>query len=350
MFPLLAALFVAWQVPALRAEEHAFVELSVPRASAFPGETLPLVVRFGVEREFLQHNLLQLFTRPLDVPLQLEIAWSELAGASVLEPAPRAQVAAGLAHGPSFALGEAIVEAARASEESRGGRSFVVLEIDRRLCLSAVGRCELPAPRLGFAYATRFETDLLGASLPLDRASAALSGAPLAIEVLPFPPEGRPRSFTDALGRFALRVEAEPRALATGERLALTLSIEGQGNLAELTPPRLDVLEGFHLLGLRDETVDATRTLRAELVLESPRVHELPSIELAAFDPQTRRYSIARSEPIPLAVGGGALPGAPVGLAARRSGPWFLGLCALAALAIGWGLWRLARRRDARGG
>lgn len=349
MLPLLAALFVGWQDPALRAEEQAFVELSLPRTSAFPGETLPLLVRFGVEREFLRHNLLQLFTRPLDVPLQLELVGSAPDGLELLEPRPEDTGAAGaqLLHGPSFALGEAIAQAARSREETRGGRSFVVLELDRELQLSSAGRRELPGARLSFAYATRFEPDLLGTSLPLDRATGRVVGAPLVLEVQPFPVEGRPASFVDAVGHFTLRAEAEPRALAPGEQLVLTLTIEGQGNLAQLSPPRLDVLDGFHLLGLRDQMHGTTRTLRAELVLESPRVRELPAIELASFDPRTRRYSIASTRGIALEVARPESAAPQTGFLARENLVALVGAGALGLFAILWGLSRARRRRSA---
>jgi hypothetical protein len=52
------------------------------------------------------------------------------------------------------------------------------------------------------------------------------------LEVAPFPAEGRPAGFVDALGKFTLALEVAPRELEVGEKLQLVLTIAGQGNLA----------------------------------------------------------------------------------------------------------------------
>ncbi len=349
MIPLLALLLVATQDAAPSASERAFVELVAPRASCFPGETLPLVIRFGVEREFLQHNLLQLFTRPLEVPVQLDLPWVALAGAEILAPAEPAN-ASSLGARPIFALGEGLVSATRSREEARAGKPWVVLELERELVPNAPGTLALPGPILRFAYATRFEQDLAAGSVPLDKQGASLTATPLIVEVEPFPSAGRPPGFVDAVGHFTLHAECTPRTLAAGEHLQLSLAIEGTGNLARLTPPRLDVLEGLHLLGTREELAGSTRTLHAELVLESPRTKEVPSIELCYLDPATKGYSRASTEAIPLEVRGAA-PAEPVGFSARGSLLFLLSLVALLVLAIGWGIAkRLGRGRDRRDG
>ncbi|MBK7644965.1 MAG: BatD family protein [Planctomycetes bacterium] len=282
---------------------HAFVELSAEPASACVGEPLRITVRFGIEELFLRHNLLQLFTRPLDVPVQLELAWDGgLRGAEFVELPGAAPDWSALAPHPSFALGEEIVKAARTTTLERDGQRFVALEFERTLIPTAPGALTLPAPVLHFAVATRFRDDLVSGSVPLDRSDAQVAGAPLTIEVTPLPSEGRPAGFQDAVGEFTLRAEAAPLDLAQGERVALTLVIEGSGNLAQLTPPRLDGLAGLHLLGLSEEAGEGLRTLHAELVVESPRTHEIPSITLLYYDPRSRSYRSADSAAIPLAV------------------------------------------------
>ena len=130
-------------------DEQAFVELVGPRSTCYVEQPLRVTIRFGVEREYLRHNLLQLFTRSLDVPVQLELP----AGLGQEVSAP-----SGLTPHPSFALGEEIVRAARSSETTRAGQTWVVLEIERELVPQSAGRLELPGPLLHFARATRFVT------------------------------------------------------------------------------------------------------------------------------------------------------------------------------------------------
>lgn len=299
-------LFLALALLALpQSGEHAFVELVADDATPFVEQPVRLTLRFGVEKEYLRHNLLQLFTRPLDVPVQLETDW-------------RPDAAEAPALGPTFALGEEIVRPARSREEQRAGATWLVLELERTLVPEHAGRLELPAPVLHYAFATRFEEDLVSGSVPLDRAEGRASSAPLALEVAPFPVEGRPASFVNALGKFTLAVEASPRELVAGEKLQLVLTITGRGNLARLAPPRLDGFEGLHLLGSTEERTSETRTLRCEFVAESPRAREIPAIALDYFDPEARAYGRASTRPLPLKVKASA----PVGVAGASFRAW----------------------------
>jgi len=271
---------------------HAFVELSAQPAMVFVEQPVRLTIRIGVEKEYLRHNLLQLFTRPLDVPVQLEFTWT------------------------------------RSREEQRAGATFVVLELERAFVPETAGRLEIPGPALHFAYATRFGEDLVSGAVPLDRSSGLVQGAPLALEVAPFPAEGRPAGFSNAVGKFTLALEVSPRELEVGDKLQLVLTIAGQGNLARLAPPRLDGFEGLHLLGSTDELKGDTRTLRCELVAESPKAREVPAIVLDFFDPDARAYGRASTQPVPLKV----MARAPYGVAGagfNAAGSVFAALLAL---------------------
>jgi hypothetical protein len=319
-------------------DEHAFVEATASRTTCYVEQPIRLTIRFGVEREYLRHNVLQLFTRPLDVPVQLELSPElgvEVADASAVHA---------LAPHPSFALGEEIVHAARSSEQTRAGQTWVVLEIERELVAQAPGRLELPGPLLHFACATRFDQDLVSGSVPLDRSMALVRAAPLALEVLPLPSAGRPPGFVDAVGSFVLHAAAEPRELALGERLTLVLTLEGQGNLGRLALPRLDELPGLHLLGRAEELSGITRRLSCELVVDSPRVREIPAIELEYFDPEAGAYRRASTQPIPLRLRARA-PAGEAGFEARPALYVFLGVAALILLALGVGLAKLLRGR-----
>jgi hypothetical protein len=316
------------------AEERAFVELVGPRAACYVEQPLRVTIRFGVEREYLRHNVLQLFTRSLDVPVQLELP----SGVEFEPPGPVETDA--LAAQPSFALGEEIVRAARSAEEMRAGSSWVVLEIERELVPHAAGRLEISGPVLHFARATRFEEDQVSGSVPLDRSMALVRGAPLLLEIAPPPVEGRPAAFVDAVGRFTLHAEAEPRELAIGERLKLVLTLEGRGNLARLTLPRLDDLPGLHLLGRTEELSGIARKVSCDFVLDSARAREIPAIALEYFDPEARVYRRASSEPIPLRVRASA-PAGPIGFRALPGLYVLLGVAALILLA-----WFLRTRRS----
>ncbi len=90
---------------------------------------------------------------------------------------------------------------------------------------------------------------LVKANLPtqVDAQSRALrtekfvsSSAPLTIDIHPVPTAGQPASFSGAVGRFHLEVEAHPGILRVGDPLSVTLTVRGEGLLETVRPPALE--------------------------------------------------------------------------------------------------------------
>jgi hypothetical protein len=133
-----------------------------------------------------------------------------------------------------------------------------------------------------------------------------------AIEVMPPPREGRPPSFTGAVGRFNIDVSAKPTEVAVGDPVTLTMTITDRTpvgtRLEGLRPPDLDEVPGMSerfripadpLAGVvegRRKTF--TQTIRAK----DDTVGRIPAIPFAYFDPQAGRYVTVSSDPIVLSV------------------------------------------------
>jgi hypothetical protein len=335
-----------------QAGEHAFLELSAARSSCYVHEVLRVELRFGFERDFLQTRLIQPFQRRLDVPAQLHAGWLE--GLPCAEPLPAAEA---VDPGASFALEETVARARRLGDEQRDGRAFAVFALDRQLHVTCPGLLELQAPYLRFAYATRFEQDVFGERVALDRRDEVVAGQPLRLEVLPLPEAGRPAGFTGAVGRLDLRAEASPRELAVGESLKLALTIEGRGDLDHFEPPRLERLEGLRVLGWVEQRAPGRRTVVYDLAPLDERVAAVPAVALPYFDPgPPARYRTARTEPLAITVrprpapadgtaapdgtdGGPGVgvgePVAPAGPDARSRVPVLLGAAGLALVLVG---------------
>lgn len=278
----------------------AFVEIALERDTVLVREPFTLRLRFGFEREFLRANLIQLFQRPLDVPAQLEAPWLEaLEGALPLEE-PEPVV------GARVALGERLVLATPLAERRDGERTYAVFELAQRFLATRTGELELAAPRMRFAQATRFEDDFVQGRLPLDRRDVFVRGGGARLAVRTLPEEGRPEGFSGAIGRFTLSAAAEPRELVAGEGLALTLVIETDGTLGDLSdcePPRLDALAGFHVRGTLVERAPRRLSARYDLVPEGPGVDAVPPLEFAYFDTTPPAgYRVLASTPIPITV------------------------------------------------
>ena len=288
------------------AEEHAFLELETPRDTYFVHEPIRLRLRFGVDGRFLRANMIQLFRRHLDVPVQVQAPWlRDLPGTRALEPStPGEEGETGGARTLlSFALDDGLVEAAQVPDRVEDSRRFTVLEIERSYLPERPGELVIPAPLLRFAYATRFEEDFLGGRVAADRRDAAVYGRSLTLTILALPEEGRPPEFTGAVGDFSVRAEAEPRDPQVGGIFKLALHIQGEGNLDFLDPPRLDLLEDFHVYGKIDDKSEGRRTVTYDLAARRDDVMQVPSIAFTFFDPNPLAgYRTVRTEPIPLEV------------------------------------------------
>lgn len=319
--PLLLAVFASLfglrsdEVPP--GESAAFVEWAAPREAFAMQEPVRLTLRFGIEKKFLEENLIQIFGRPVDVPVALEAsAFSSLEGVFARDPVddPGERRA-------STVLNGARVFAAREGDRSVGGRAFAVFAIERTVLPLAPGVLVVAAPVLRFSYATRFEEDFFNGRVPAEKRDAAVAGSPLALRVDPWP-EGRPREFGGAVGRFTVAASAEPREVAAGESLKLALRVEGEGNCELFAAPRLEAaLPGFHVYGMIEEKSPARRLVTYDVAPLGADVTEVPEIAFSYFEPASGdspgAYRTVRTEAIPLVVRGIAAGAA---AAARRPG------------------------------
>jgi hypothetical protein len=283
-------------------EERAFLETETPRTTYFVHEPFRLKLRIGLDREFFETNVVQMFSRELDVPVRVEAPWLDGLGGAVRrgEPAP-------VGRRPSLALNDNVVEADRRDDHLRDGRPYTVLEITRTYVPTEPGDLVIAAPQLRFAHATRFKEDFVHGRMALDRRDALVVGRPLTLRLLELPREGRPQGFTGAVGRrFSVRAEATPRTVEAGAVLELVLYIEGEGNLEFFDPPRLDGLAGrFHVYGMIDDRGATQRTITYDVAPLHAAVTEVPAIALPYFDPQEPAgYRTVETTPIPLAVTG----------------------------------------------
>jgi hypothetical protein len=299
-------------------EPHAFVETEVAREACWIGEAVQVTLRVGVERAFFDRNAVQMFQQRLDVPVHVDAPWL----AELRTPGGAAL---------TLALNDAIVAAAQRPDRD----GFTVVEVAGTLRPDAPGEFVLAAPRLRYAYATKFRENLVYGRMPVDRREGFATGPRVVLDVRALPPA--PDGYTGAIGRFRVRADAPTRDVRAGDVFKLTLTITGKGNLDRIGTPRL-ALPGFHVYGARD---DRAGTVVYD-VAAIAAVAEVPAIPFVAFDPEAGVYATVRTDPIPLTV-----RGAPERKPAREPGwpvwPWLV----VPVLAIGLVMSVLrARRRE----
>ncbi|QDV86462.1 BatD family protein [Planctomycetes bacterium TBK1r] len=137
-------------------------------------------------------------------------------------------------------------------------------------------------------------------------------GEPLTFEVKPFPSQGRPESFSGAVGNgFSLDVSADRTVVRVGDPIRLTLHLRGDGNIEGATLPPLSADGGLDpghfrlpegdVTGVLQDDQDGKQFVVSVRVLDES-INEIPSIAYSWFDAEKERYQTTRSEPIALRV------------------------------------------------
>lgn len=265
----------------------AFVELELGREAVWAGQRFTLRVRFGLELEFAERNLQQLFGQPLDLPVQLDPPWLELerAGHLRLGTPPSASSAPATRAAPRFALGESIVPARVLGERVRDGRRFALYECERSAVVPQPGLVVFAAPRLRLNAATRFASDFQSDAAPLDLRQLEFEGMPRSLEVVPLPEEGRPADFGGGVGSFSLHASVELRDPRVGQSFSVRVRVEGSGDLEGVAAPRPTELEGWRVLGQVEERDGGARVFRYELAAQRAGDQATPIFELPHFEP-----------------------------------------------------------------
>ncbi len=132
------------------------------------------------------------------------------------------------------------------------------------------------------------------------------------VNVLPLPAEGRPASFTGAVGQFTLNATTTIKEAAVGEPIPVDLSIEGQGNFDSILAPAPIQTKGWKLFPARRYTVGDenanTRDLMnqrigfAMVLVPQEVLSEVPPFEFSYFNPETKKYVSMRSNAIPVTI------------------------------------------------
>ncbi|HWV58416.1 MAG TPA: BatD family protein, partial [Longimicrobiales bacterium] len=185
----------------------------------------------------------------------------------------------------------------------RDGRRFEVQSFARAYFPITPGEYTIPPARL--VYETR--DAFMAAS-----ARHELTTDTFRVVVLPVPDEGRPEGFTGAVGRFEIGAAVEPTDVVAGDPVALTITVAGTGNLRGLPPPELPALRGTEVYPPTEETsvdfidgaVRGTKRFTWIVVPEIAGPLQVPPVEYHYFDPETRTFEVARSEPLAITVRG----------------------------------------------
>ena len=131
---------------------------------------------------------------------------------------------------------------------------------------------------------------------------------PVVLTAMDLPEEGKPANFAGWVGRFQVEATASPTEVSVGDPVTLAVSVSGPEYLDNVELPALakepaieqdfKVPEEIAAGVVRGTIKQFTQTLRPK----SAEVKAVPPIKIPYFNPDSGRYEIAQSKPIPLSV------------------------------------------------
>ena len=143
---------------------------------------------------------------------------------------------------------------------------------------------------------------------------------PVDVVVQPLPAGEPPGFVATNVGQWHITASTNPSPAHTiiGQPVTLTVSIEGTGNLKDLSVPKLPPIQGLRAFDpTTTDKVTTThghyggkRSMEYLLMPEQTGSFQVPAIELVAFNPATGTYTTSRSEIIPVDVAAGSGPAA----------------------------------------
>lgn len=128
----------------------------------------------------------------------------------------------------------------------------------------------------------------------------------ISVTVKDVPAEGRPDSYIGAVGTFSALATLAPETVRVGDPMTLTLTLSGEGTLAEARPPVIsempEVTAGFRTYEATEETSPGQRQFVYSLRPLDADIDEFPSIPISCFDVNTEEYVTLQTSPIPISV------------------------------------------------
>jgi hypothetical protein len=129
------------------------------------------------------------------------------------------------------------------------------------------------------------------------------------LTVLPLPAAGRPADFSGAVGSFQIADDLSSSTAAVGDPLTLRLHVTGTGNFDRVDSAMLDHLDAWKTYPPKSSFKASDPVgFRGEKIFEQPLIaaqsgpQTLPGLSFSYFDPATRRYEVARSAPLAVAI------------------------------------------------
>lgn len=266
----------------------AFGEIECPKRSLYAGEVVPVEIRYYFDARY-----------PVQVRGKLDFGSEGVIVERFPDP--------------------------KESHEERNGIEYNVLTFKTLLSAVKPGTIRIPPAKLDSeiqlpgAVPPGFDDpvfrQLLGGRSPFaESRQVAVRTAALALEILPLPKEGRPASFSGAIGQFDIDAMVQNPRPAPGDPATLTVKIGGKGNFKGMGAPMLTEADGWRSYPPSDKfdssdelSYAGVKSFDFTLIAQEAR-ESSPGAEFSYFDPATAKYVTLSTKPLPLHASPGVSP------------------------------------------
>lgn len=123
----------------------------------------------------------------------------------------------------------------------------------------------------------------------------------LEVTVLPLPTEGKPLSFSGAVGQFQIQTQVDGTQFPAGQPISLRVRLEGQGNAKVIELPEIKWPENLEVYDTKSESKffkDGLSFKEFEILViaKSPGEVKIPQINFSYFDPTLKQYITKSTE------------------------------------------------------
>lgn len=141
----------------------------------------------------------------------------------------------------------------------------------------------------------------------------ALRTNPLTVKVQPLPEAGKPANFSNLVGKFSISADLGKEEVEAGDSATLTVTISGKGNVKDIPEPAPDLQAAFKVYPDQPEfkqeiagnKITGRKIFKFALVPVHAGSAAVPSVPLAYFDPEQRKYVTVSTKPLTIKVTSG---------------------------------------------
>lgn len=128
----------------------------------------------------------------------------------------------------------------------------------------------------------------------------------VSVNVKDVPLDGRPDSYSGAVGRFDIGADISPQVAKVGDPMTLTLWLRGTGTLENALAPKLEEIDGFARLfkvyEATEETRGDSRVFTYSVRPKGVGTNEVPPVEMSYFNVDQEKFVTLRTDPISITV------------------------------------------------